>query len=112
MKNFFGRKRQHNGDTAGDKRDMASATVTCGDVLDISVVTTKYNELKQMLNNAQTIEVSAAELQRIDGAGVQLLVALFREAADQGKVISWKDTSESLLEAASLLGVKNHLQLN
>jgi len=91
---------------------MASKAVTCGDVLDISAVAAKLPEFKDVLENQKTIEVSAAGLQRVDGAGIQMLVALFRQAEQEQKDISWKDTSESLLSAASLLGVSEQLHLD
>jgi len=99
-------------DNAGAKRDMASKTVTCGDVLDISVVGQKHTEFKEALENNQALEISAGEVQRVDGAGIQMLVALFNQATSQGTEIVWKDTSESLIDAASLLGVKEQLHLN
>ena len=99
-------------DNAGAMRDMASITVTCGDVLDISVVGQKHTEFKEALENNQALEISAGEVQRVDGAGIQMLVALFNQATSQGTEIVWKDTSESLIDAASLLGVKEQLHLN
>jgi ABC-type transporter Mla MlaB component len=116
IKKIFRSKREKRGnrvtDDEGEKRAMASAALACGDVLDISMVTQKYKEFKELLDNNQSIEISAEELQRVDGAGIQLLVALFREAKEKGLAISWHSTSESLLEAASLLGVKAQLHLN
>lgn len=91
---------------------MASEVVRCGDVLDISVVTERLAEFRDVLENQKEIELSAGELQRIDGAGIQILVALFRQAEQEQKEISWKDTSDSLLSAASLLGVSEELHLN
>jgi ABC-type transporter Mla MlaB component len=115
MKNFLRRKREHPDesveDNSGDKRDMASTAVTCGDVLDISVVAQKYAEFTEIIEKQEAIEISAGELQRIDGAGIQLLVALFNQAEQQGLEITWKDTSESLMDAASLLGVNTQLHL-
>ena len=103
---------QRSGEDAGVKRDMASTAVACGDVLDISVVGQKYTEFKQALETKQTIEISAGELQRVDGAAIQMLVALFRQAEQEQLEIHWKDKSESLLAAAALLGVKKHLHLD
>ena len=91
---------------------MASKAVTCGAVLDISAVGQKQAEFREVLENKKTIEVSAGELQRIDGAGIQMLVALFRQADQEQLEISWKDTSDSLLNAASLLGVTTQLHLD
>lgn len=91
---------------------MTSTAVMCGDVLDISVVAQKHTEFREALEKKQAIEVSAGELQRVDGAGMQMLVALFRQAEQDQLEIKWKDTSESLRDAALLLGVKDYLHLD
>ena len=91
---------------------MTSSALLCGDVLDISVVGEKHAEFKQVLEAGEAIELSAGELQRIDGAGIQMLVALFRQAQQENVDISWRDTSDCLSEAASVLGVSTQLKLN
>lgn len=91
---------------------MGNTTVACGDVLDISVVGQKHTEFKNALESKQAIEIAAGELQRIDGAGIQMLVALFRQAEQDQLEINWKGKSESLLEAASLLGLQKQLHLD
>ena len=91
---------------------MDKNIISCGDVLDISVVSKMHDELKHAMEDSSVIELSASELQRIDGAGIQLLVALFTHAEESGVEVSWGETSEPLLDAATLLGVKQQLRLN
>ena len=57
-------------------------------------------------------ETQRAELQKIDGAGLQLLVTFFAEANKLQKDISWIDTSGPLIDAAKLLGVTSLLKLD
>lgn len=57
-----------------------------------------------------TLEVGG--LSRVDGAGVQLLCALFKESLDQQVDIIWNGDSEALNSAAAQLGVAEVLQLS
>ena len=91
---------------------MDKNIISCGDVLDISVVAKMHEELKHAIENSTTIELDAKDLQRIDGAGIQLLVSLFADAQELQIDLSWGETSESLLHAATLLGVRPQLHLN
>lgn len=90
---------------------MAQTTISCGELLDISVVGQFHSQLKEAMAETNGIEISAAGLQRIDGAGIQLLVAFFKEADQLHIDVSWKDISDSLVNAASLLGVSEQLHL-
>lgn len=57
-----------------------------------------------------TLEVGG--LSRVDGAGVQLLCALFKESLDQQVDIIWNGDSEALNSAAAQLGVAEVLRLS
>jgi len=91
---------------------MDKNIISCGEVLDISVVGKMYEELKVAIEDENAIELNASDLQRVDGAGIQLLVAFFSEAEEMHVDVDWKETSEQLLDAASILGVKSELHLN
>ncbi len=91
---------------------MDKNIISCGEVLDISVVGKMYEELKVAIQDEHSIALTAADLQRIDGAGLQLLIALFVEAKEMHIDVEWKETSDPLLDAASILGVKKELHLN
>lgn len=108
---FFQQKKKQPVGDASEGLDMESNEITCGDSLDISAVGQKHAEFKEAIEKKQAIEISAESLQKIDGAGIQMLVALFAQAEREKMKISWKDTSATLLDAASLLGVNKQLQL-
>jgi anti-anti-sigma regulatory factor len=57
-----------------------------------------------------TLEVGG--LSRVDGAGVQLLCALFKESLDQQVDIIWNGDSEALNSAAAQLGVAEVMRLS
>ena len=56
-----------------------------------------------------TLDGSAVE--RIDGSGLQLLLAMVETARQQGREVTWQQPSASLLEAAALLGLEARLDL-
>ena len=53
----------------------------------------------------------ASQIERIDGAALQLMTAFFIEAQESGINVAWKDVSEPLLHAAQLTGLKDVLHL-
>lgn len=91
---------------------MESKKVNCGSIFDISLVSQKSVELKEVLNDSGEIQLSAGELQKIDGAGLQLLASFFNEANKLQKSISWIDASDSLIDSARLLGLTSLLKLD
>jgi len=109
--NFFNRKHKSPTSETEEGLDMETSEITCGDVLDISAVGQMHAEFIGVFEKKQAIEISAGSLQKIDGAGVQMLVALFAQAERNQTEIKWKDTSAPLLDAAALLGVSKQLQL-
>lgn len=56
-------------------------------------------------------QLDARAVERIDGALLQLLVAFRRAAATSGCAVSWLGASETLREAADLLGLDKELDL-
>lgn len=96
----------------GTDEVMESRQIRCGTVFDISLAGQKYAELAEVLKEPGAVQLSARELQKIDAAGLQLLVAFFREAEKLQKDVSWLDTSEVLVDAARLLGLDTQLQID
>ncbi len=91
---------------------MDSAKISCGTIFDISMVGQKYPEFKDALVSQSNIQISAGELQKIDGAGIQLLVSFFKEAEKSHKEVIWDDISDVLENSARLLGVDKVLRFD
>ena len=84
---------------------MAGAVVDLGEQLDITVAAAIQQRLLAGLTAEQPIELDGGRLQRVDTAGVQLLVA-FARAAQSGPGWYWKEAPPPVvLEAASWLGL-------
>ena len=55
------------------------------------------------------VVLNGGELDQIDGAGIQLLAAFVKEMVHLQLEVSWSDVSESLKEAADVLGLREAL---
>lgn len=57
------------------------------------------------------VVLDGSAVERADGAGLQLLLAFFESAREQGATVSWQSASDPLRENARLLGMSGLLQL-
>jgi anti-anti-sigma regulatory factor len=91
--------------TAAAVEGSADPVLQLGDAIDI----TQVGELKAKMAAALDagggiLHVEVGEVQTVDAAGVQLLVALNNEVAKRGRILSWQGRSEALRRAITLLG--------
>ena len=91
--------------------EHSQVVVPCGEVLDVAGVAEFKAQLQQHMADQRPIALDASQLTRIDGAGLQLLVAAFQDAGQSQCELSWQSPSESLLAAASISGLKKALNL-
>lgn len=61
--------------------------------------------------NAGVIVLDGGPVERVDTAGLQMLVLFRRELEARGGTLRWHGTSDALNEAASLLGLAQLLDL-
>lgn len=87
--------------------------IDCQDTLDISAVSAWWQDATQALNpqTQSPVCLSASSVQRIDAAGLQALLMLFKSAKKLQIEICWKDPSEALRHAAKLSGLEQALRL-
>ena len=55
------------------------------------------------------IALDARQVEKVDTAGVQALLAGYRQLAEAGKTVTWSGCSEPLRSAAALLGLAESL---
>jgi ABC-type transporter Mla MlaB component len=67
--------------------------------------------LAAALSSGMPISIDGTHVQQVDGASLQLLVSLWRTAAEQGIPCAWTGASKWLSHAAGLIGVADVLQL-
>ncbi|WP_308390115.1 STAS domain-containing protein [Acidithiobacillus sp. AMEEHan] len=70
--------------------------------LDIYAVAELRGRLLSCLASAHTLEIDLRQVEEIDGAGLQLLLALKRSASEQGCQLSLSNHSPAVVEAMEL----------
>ena len=65
-----------------ESAENTEGLVSFDDTLDITMAAIYFEKLTEMLNQYKSIVLNGAAIERIDGAGLQLLAAFFKAAAD------------------------------
>jgi len=68
-------------------------------------------QLIQWLDQAGDVEIDASAVEKIDTAGLQLLVAFKRGLQDTNRGLTWRATAPELHRAAAQLGLSAPLGL-
>jgi anti-anti-sigma regulatory factor len=63
-------------------------------------------------SNKDRVVIHAAEVERVDTAGIQLLYAFVQEARRRGMALEWDQPSAKLAAAAELLGMLTALEIS
>ncbi|MGH1438801.1 MAG: STAS domain-containing protein [Cellvibrionaceae bacterium] len=87
------------------------ATVKCGEALTISNVADLHTKLTSALESSSNIELDVHEVEKVDTAGLQLLVALHNELEKSDGNLTWKAPSEAFTEAVAVTGMTPYLTL-
>lgn len=91
---------------------MADKTsFSCGEALDITNAAALHTRLERSLQKASVIEFKADAVDKVDTAGLQLIVSIKKEVETLGGGIVWKKPSEKLITSAKALGLSKHLGL-
>jgi ABC-type transporter Mla MlaB component len=99
---------------------MQSVSLTCHTdrtelnfegALDASRAQAVYETLNEALMRALPLELHTAEVERIDGAGLQLFVAFQRGAQVRGLAVHWRSIGEAVRSGAESLGLTQTLEL-
>ena len=84
--------------------DDGKNTITLGAQVDISMASMLYQQLSSALDTEQTPVLDGSQTERIDTAGIQILMAFRIQAERQGRDWEWVNRPGCLEEAESLLG--------
>ena len=96
---------------APNQEDDEMGGINLGDSLTIQEVSNLHDTVKSALSTGGTLTFHGGSVERIDGAGIQLLCAIFKEANSQHMKISWGSASEVLVNAVKLVGVAQAIEL-
>lgn len=86
--------------------------VDCGSILDITVVMQWREQALAALKAGGSLSLNAENLQRVDAAGLQALLALVIAAEQNSIQLHWENPSPVLQKAADLLGLREELHFN
>ena len=79
--------------------------------LTISTAEALYEKFEALLLEDCDINVNAKAVERVDTAGLQLLYVFKDALSKRNLTMKWKSTSESLIEAATQIGLSEKLEL-
>jgi anti-anti-sigma regulatory factor len=67
--------------------------------------------LAKLLDESGSVALDISAVQRIDTAGLQVLVTFCRECESQGRQVEWRGSAPVITSAAKLLGLSALLKL-
>jgi ABC-type transporter Mla MlaB component len=80
-------------------------------MLDVGETRAAHGKLAEALTRALPLELRASEMERVDTAGLQLLIVFLRAAHERGLQVRWGDPGAALAASAQLLGLGEALEL-
>jgi len=86
-------------------------TVNLAGKIDIASAEQLKIELSDSLNQGGPVILAAGDVERADGAGLQLLTAFVRKIENLDRQLIWEEPSEQLIMAANIVGLKEALRL-
>lgn len=95
-----------------ESETAAEGTIIFDDSLDITLVAGYFEQFSQLLNEQKNIVLKGEHLERVDGAGLQLLAAFFKSAEFLQISVQWQGVSETLKSSAELSGLTGRLALD
>lgn len=90
---------------------MSTEVIKLEGSLDISKVDSLFEQFQNCLTKGADLTVEAEDVNRVDTASLQLLLAFHSEFKKSGYQWAWGSYSEDLSTAANLLGVYDLLGL-
>lgn len=88
-----------------------NAAIDCGEMLTIAESAQLYATLLAELAEGHIVAVDLSRVQRIDVAGIQVLLGFSREVALQGQSVDWGTPSETFLKSVAMLGLEAEMGL-
>ncbi len=92
--------------------EITEGRIIFNDTLDITMAASYFERFSQLLNEQKTITLNGENIERVDGAGLQLLAALFKSAEFLQINITWQGCSDTLKRSAELSGLTGSLAID
>lgn len=87
------------------------AVIELPERMDIAAAESTHVTLENVIQQGKPVSLSAANVNKLDTAGVQLLVGFFTEAKNQHIDIEWQDPSETILNTFTFLSLSDQVGL-
>jgi anti-anti-sigma regulatory factor len=91
---------------------MSIETINCGDSLRADNIEALYARLLLLLANGKQVSLDCSQLDYIDTAALQMLMAFSKEAAIHGQAVIWDKTNTTFLKQLRLLGLEQAVTMN
>ena len=91
--------------------DSSLSTIELGDKLTVAEITDCYLRMLEVLLAGKAVSINSANLQRVDAAGAQLVLAFVQACTQQHLAIDWPEPSQALKESLVLLGLDEKINI-
>ena len=81
-------------------------------VIDISCISTLKDSLSSLTTNAELISIDASQVERIDTAGLQLLLSFIKKMEIKHSAVNFISPSNEFVSAIKTLGLENSFSIN
>jgi anti-anti-sigma regulatory factor len=92
--------------------EITEELITFDEIFDITKVASYHEQLSLKLNQNTAIVLNGENIDRIDGAALQMLLSFFQAAESLGMPIKWQACSEVLKKSAKLSGLTGNLGID
>jgi len=94
-----------------ERSNWSGGELQLGDSLTIMDAENLKNDFLKIIIDGMGVTLDASELEQVDGAGLQLLAAFYKDAMRKGVAVNWNKISRSLDDAVTMMGMKEALGL-
>ena len=79
--------------------------------MDIAAAESTHVTLENVIQEGKPVSLSAANVNKLDTAGVQVLVGFFTEAQNHHINVAWQEPSETILNTFTFLSLSDQVGL-
>lgn len=87
-------------------------TVDLGEQLNIANVHDRHLAWRDIVASEADLSVNGGELEKVDSAGLQLLLVLKRATEQASRKFRWASVSDELMQVAALVDLSRELELD
>lgn len=101
-----------NEESTEDNVIVSQGKIELGESLDLQNIENLHDKLKQSLSDSNDTEVNVGQIESIDTAALQLLLAFSNDLRSKGKKLNWIGQSDEFNESIALLNLSSHIDID